>query len=414
MRVTDRLTLVTVVMGMLYLCYFGMREPLVQTQVLPYLRQLVAGGVKVNILTFEPELRRRWTPEQLDAERRRLAAEGIRWFCLPYHKSPSLPATLYDIAAGARFIARLVRREQIKVLHARSHVPMAMALLVRRLTRCQLVFDIRGLMAEEYADAGIWGESSPQFRAVKRLERAGIRRADHLIVLTERMRDWLVERRLKDAGQIEVVPCCVDFVRFPAVLPGEAAPVGNRFEVVYAGSVVGLYLLEEMGRFFLAVQAERPDAFLRILTASPPAETAAALRRVGVRDEDFAVAFAAPADIPRYLRQARLGVSFRKATFSQIAASPTKVPEYLAAGLPVVCNAGIGDMDELITREQVGVVVSGFSPETLAAAAAQAVSLYGDPDLRARCARVARQYFDLHSVGGAGYRNVYRQLLGTT
>jgi len=135
---------------------------------------------------------------------------------------------------------------------------------------------------------------------------------------------------------------------------------------------------------------------------------------VGVRDEDFAVAFAAPADIPRYLRQARLGVSFRKATFSQIAASPTKVPEYLAAGLPVVCNAGIGDMDELITREQVGVVVSGFSPETLAAAAAQAVSLYGDPDLRARCARVARQYFDLHSVGGAGYRNVYRQLLRAT
>ncbi|HEX7175235.1 MAG TPA: hypothetical protein VF240_08130, partial [Pyrinomonadaceae bacterium] len=33
----------------LYLCYFGLREPLVQTQVLPYLRQLVAAGAVVHL-----------------------------------------------------------------------------------------------------------------------------------------------------------------------------------------------------------------------------------------------------------------------------------------------------------------------------------------------------------------------------
>jgi len=31
-------------MRTLYLCYFGLREPLVQTQVLPYLRQLSRSG----------------------------------------------------------------------------------------------------------------------------------------------------------------------------------------------------------------------------------------------------------------------------------------------------------------------------------------------------------------------------------
>ena len=44
----------------LYLCYFGLREPLVQTQVLPYLRQLAAGGIKVHLLTFEPRLKTEW------------------------------------------------------------------------------------------------------------------------------------------------------------------------------------------------------------------------------------------------------------------------------------------------------------------------------------------------------------------
>ena len=51
-------------MRTLYLCYFGLREPLVQTQVLPYLRRLAAGGFEVHLLTFEPNLWRAWSPEE--------------------------------------------------------------------------------------------------------------------------------------------------------------------------------------------------------------------------------------------------------------------------------------------------------------------------------------------------------------
>ncbi|MGB8508943.1 MAG: hypothetical protein WCD76_11085, partial [Pyrinomonadaceae bacterium] len=102
----------------LYLCYFGLREPLVQTQVLPYLRQLAGGGVAVSLLTFEPQLKERWTREELEAMKARLAGEGVRWFQLPYHKSPSALATGYDIIAGAREAVRLARRHGINVLHA--------------------------------------------------------------------------------------------------------------------------------------------------------------------------------------------------------------------------------------------------------------------------------------------------------
>ena len=39
----------------LHICYFGLREPLVQTQVLPYLRELAGSGVAMSLLTFERE-----------------------------------------------------------------------------------------------------------------------------------------------------------------------------------------------------------------------------------------------------------------------------------------------------------------------------------------------------------------------
>lgn len=384
-----------------------------QTQVLPYLRELVAGGIEVFLLTFEHRLAER-KPEGVESARKSLAGEGIRWFHLPYHKRPSVPATAYDIAQGARVAVRLARRYEIDVLHARAHIPLAMALLARRLVKCKLIFDIRGLMAEEYADAGVWTERSAPFRAVKRLERAGIRKADQLVVLTKRMRAFLVERRLKSADAIEVIPCCVDFARFDERAGVEtrttATAEAERFEVVYAGSVTGLYLLEEMGRFFLEIRARRKGAFLRIMTQSSSEAARARLLSVGLKDEDFWVGAVKPAEVPAYLKRARLGLSFRKPTFSQIAASPTKVPEYLAAGLPVVCNAGIGDTDELLHDERVGVVVESLTNEALGKAAEKALALTGEPLMETRCIEAARKHFDLSKVGGVRYRNLYRRL----
>jgi glycosyltransferase involved in cell wall biosynthesis len=411
----------------LYLCYFGVREPLVQTQVIPYLRRLVAAGVGVHLLTFEPEMQSNWDEKALAEERARLAGEGIDWSALPYHKRPTVPATLYDILAGARAAVRLVREHRIDVLHARAHVPLAMALLARRFTRSRLVFDIRGLMAEEYADAGVWEEGSLKFRAVKALERAGVRKADQLVVLTRAMREWLLGQGLAGEDKIEVIPCCVDFERYAeserdetdaaagqlkanADATGEAGGETERFEVVYAGSVTGLYMLEEMGRFFLELRAREPRAFLRILTKSPPEEAAARLRAVGLGPGDFHVGGVAAREVPKYLRRARLGLSFRKPTFSQVAASPTKIPEYLAAGLPVVSNAGIGDTDQLLEGERVGVVVRSFTPEELARAAEAALALAVEEGTKERCIEVARRHFDLRTVGGERYANVYRRI----
>ncbi len=397
----------------LYLCYFGLREPLVQTQVLPYLRQLVAAGVTVSLLTFEPVLWQKRNVEELEDTRARLTEQGIRWHSLTYHKRPSIPATMYDILAGARLAARLIRQEGVEILHARAHVPMAMAMLASLKARCHIIFDFRGLMAEEYRDAGVWTTNSLPFRMVKKLERAGLRRADQVVVLTSRMRDWLASEGLVGPEKIEVIPCCVDFSRYDTTVADwgdESAGETRRFEVVYAGAVTGLYLLEEMGRFFLEIRARRPGALLRVLTTGAPEAAAEVLRRAGLSENDFWIGGVSPHEVPRYLQRAHLGLSFRKPTFSQLAASPTKIAEYLAAGLPVVSNAGIGDVDDLLQTKPVGVVVRDFTAAEFARAADAALALAGDARTHARCVEVGRLHFDLRTVGGNRYLRVYRQI----
>ncbi|MFM8393041.1 MAG: glycosyltransferase, partial [Acidobacteriota bacterium] len=279
-------------MRALYICYFGINENLVQTQVLPYLKELARHGHEMHLVTFEPRYSSSWTREAISNLRQQLESKGISWTPLAYHKSPTLPATLFDICAGLLFIWRLNRQRPLDILHARSHIPMIMALLARYLTGSAVIFDIRGLIADEYVDAGVWQPASPVYRGMKYFEALGIRRADRLIVLTKRMKDFIIDHYHRPEGQISVIPCCIDPQRFIAQTVGASAL--STFEIVYAGSVTGLYLLEEMGRFFLAVLDLVPKATLRILTSTPPEEATAKLCRLGIDPSRFNIQSVSP------------------------------------------------------------------------------------------------------------------------
>ena len=395
-------------MRTLYLCYFGVREPLVQTQVLPYLRQLTNAGIDVTLLTFEPELKRKWNHESLERQRLNLQKQGIAWEFQAYHKSPKMLATAFDVVAGAWHAVRLGRNQKIDVLHARSHIPMAMALFARRFTASRLIFDVRGLMAEEYVDIGNWKQDSLPFRVIKGLERAGLRRADQVVVLTERIAEWLIKERSIDPGKITVIPCCIDLAAFKT---GELkADAATRLEIVYAGTVTGLHLLEEVGRFFLILKTNRPNAFLRILTYEATEQVRTTLQQIGLKPDDYWVGSVPPEEIPSYLQRAQIGISFRKPTFAQIAASPAKISEYLAAGLPVVSNAGIGDVDHLLRSERVGCLVAEFDDDAYTSAVNEILSLLECEGVRERCRAVAQSQFDLIGIGGKRYVDVYQRI----
>jgi glycosyltransferase involved in cell wall biosynthesis len=406
-------------MRTLYLCYFGLREPLVQTQVLPYLRQLRNGGTEVFLLTFEPNARELWNPKAVEEWRTRLEEDGIRWSWLPYHKRPSLPATLYDIMAGAWTAARMARREGIDVLHGRAHVAAAMGALAKRLSGGRLVFDIRGLIPEEYVDAGVWPEGGLNYRLTKRAEQSLLRAADGFVVLSERGRDILFPgRQDRDARgrPIEVIPCCVDMERFRAAaalsreaLRGELGLAGRRV-LVYVGALGGFYMTDEMVQFLAGAHRQDPSTYSMVLTQSPSEKLAAQMKASGIREEDCLIRKVPPAEIPRYLRAADLGISFIKPCFSKLASSPTKFAEYLASGLPVVCNAGIGDVDRIVEDDRVGVLIRELNEQAYLEALQAADLLRGESGVAERCRAAARDRFDLTRVGGARYRRLYQRL----
>jgi glycosyltransferase involved in cell wall biosynthesis len=406
-------------MHTLYICYFGLREPLVQTQVLPYLRQLMRDGVEVTLLTFEPELGHPPTIHEFERAKAKLDLEGIHWQALRYHKRPSLPATLYDIAAGARLAARLVRTRNINVIHARNHVAAAMALTAKRLAGGRFLFDIRGFMPEEYADAGIWPSGGYLFRLTKAAERRLLAAADAFVVLTEKARQILFPG-ISDTDSlgrpVEVIPCCVDLDRFQAAALLARDDVRRELNLkdrrvfVYVGALGGWYLTEEMAEFLAQAHSQDPKTFSLVLTQSPPEMITERLSRLGIAGSDYRVLKVAPSEIPRYLKAADVAISFIKPCYSKLASSPTKIAEYLASGLPIISNSGIGDLDELLNTDHVGVLVREFNRDAYMKALSAVDELQNDGSLAERCRESARNRFDLEGVGGARYRRIYRRL----
>ncbi len=395
----------------LYVCYFGLREPLVQTQVLPYLRELKKDGHEMTLLTFEPA-READDIAEFRAIGDKLAAEGIEWDWLPYHKRPSAVATAWDIFRGALYIWR--RIERFDILHGRVHVPTLMGALARRfsLKKPKLLFDIRGFFPEEYTDAGIWPENGLLYRGAKRVERWLLKEADGFVVLTNKAKEILFSSG--EQRPVEVIPCCVDMKRFADAnaesrkFVREALGIGDRFVGVYVGAFGGWYMENETAAFFSALRSRYPDAFALILTQSRKEMIEPLMRNHGFSESDYYIAKVPSTDIPRYLSAADVAVSFIKPCYSKQASSPTKNAEYLACGLPIVANAGIGDVDALIQTNQVGALVKSFDEESFLRSFDDIEKL---ADGSSRCRKTAKDEFDLDRVGGQRYRAMYSSLL---
>ena len=306
---------------------------------------------------------------------------------------------------------RIMRRHRLAAIHARNHVPAAMALMVRRLSRCRMIFDLRGLMAEEYVDAGTWRRGSLPYRITNWIQKLALRRADHVVMLTEAVRRQLFDGS-EPEGRLAVIPCCADLDGSMAADRdvGAELELEGRPALVYVGKFGTWYMAREMVEFYVAAREVEPGLAFLVVTQSEPDLIEREFAAAGVDPGDYRVTRSDPGEIGAYLRAARVGISFVRPTPSKISSSPTKIGEYLAAGLPVVSTAGIGDVDALLAGQDVGVLVRRTAGDEYAEAASEAFRLASDAATRERCMSVARENLSLEAVGVPRYDRVYRDL----
>ncbi len=387
----------------LYIASSGIRDPLIVSQVLRYLKLLSKTLDCCHLVTLERE-------PFIDSQAKTITAEldehGITW-----HPQQSLPGMRVvnvwrEIWQGYQECIQLVRSHDLNLIHARSFIPGNIGLRLAKKTDAKFLYDMRGFWAEEKWAKGtiksLWIKQQAQ-----KMENRLLRNADALVSLTHAGKQKLLADGI--STPIDVIPCCVDTDLFRPI--GTSPSVGALEHLISVGSLGPGYLAESVFGIFLAAKEANPNSQLQLLTRSTRETIGRAAAAVGGDLSNVKVDSAGPDQVVDYLNQANVGLCMIQPSVAKIASSPTKLAEYLACGLPVIANCnGIGDMHEIVVGNRVGIAVEDQSPAGWRKAVVQMQLLLQDKTLRQRCRDLAVNQFSVH-VGVATYAQIYQQLV---
>lgn len=390
----------------LYLTRNGLLEPLGQSQVLAYLRGL-SRDHRITLITREKA--EDWADAASVARvRAECLALGIDWRPRPFRPRPRFIAPALDLISMTHEVWRAARDGRAQLVHARSYIPAAVAWVVWRMTGVPFIFDMRALWPEELITAGRLQRGSWLYRRIVAVERACLRDAAGVVSLTQAAVAHLHKVYPAEmAGQrVAVIPTCADLDRF---VPRPPVTAGPRVYGCIGTVSSGWFRLDWLVAFIAAATARDDTALFDIVTRDDAAQVRAALDPKGNLGARLTIGPRATTDMPEAVAAHDVSVMFYAGgEVSELGRSPTRMAEVLGTGIPVVANAGVGDVAQIVDDHRVGVLATGLGAMTQTLD--ELDRLLTDPALSARCRAAAEAVFSL-DAGTRDYQTLYAEIL---
>lgn len=399
----------------MYITRNGLLEPLGQSQVLSYLRGL-SENFNILLITFEKkedlvktdELRR---VQDICAEHK------IRWLPLTFRRKPKYIASIFGLSCLLFLTIWYSVFKGYRLIHARSYIPAAAALMCRKLTGIPFIFDMRALWPEELITAGRLRRNSVLHRLIVLIERSCLRNAAHVVVLTRAADEFIrASYPVETKNQaISIIPTCVDLEHF-AFIPGKQCKdeTKNFQTITYGciGSVTsGWFATDWLAKWYLSAIEDDNVSSFDVVTRDDPTVVRALLDEKQVFGGKLSIRSLSFHEMPSAIRSHDLSLMFYAGgSPSELGRSPTRLAEVLACGRPVVVNDGVGDVSHIVSENRVGVILEAPSPEEIEKAKSELQSLMCEKDLAARCRQTAERIFSLEH-GTSAYARIYRSLL---
>ena len=357
----------------LYLSYDGLTDPLGQSQILPYIIGLAQRGYSFTVISTEKQDNYRKRAKFVDSLIQPFGAD-IDWQPIFYTKKPPVLSTLLDAWRMRRRAIRLHKQKKFKIVHCRSYVTALVGGFLQEKYGLAFVFDMRGFWADERVEGGLWNLEKKLYRRIydffKRKEKEFLQQANFTISLTASAKREILSWEGFANVPIQVIPCCVDMKLFSSekLRAAYLDQWWNRFNILpeelvvsYLGSLGTWYMVDEMLQFYQVLERRYPESKFLFITPDDPQIVMEKVRRMGMEQRKFVFYRAERTEVPVLLKLSQVSLFFIRPSFSKKASSPTKMGEILATGVPVICNAGVGDTDLLMESHQLGGLIRDFT-----------------------------------------------------
>ena len=402
--------------NVLYITYDGLLDPLGSSQILPYILRIAPEQHRFHVLSFE---KAHSFLSRSSSVRSQLSAAQISWTPLYFTNAFGLFGKVYDLLCMyiAAFAISLSLRPSI--VHARGHSPAQVGYFIKFLFSSKLIFDFRGLWVDERVDKGGWNLAKPidrlQYYCFKYLEKLLLRNADHTVVLTEAVVNEVLKLGVPTVLAVSVIPCCADFKHFKLATKITRQRARSTLQlhqeqlvIGYLGSIGPMYLISNFLEFLSLLSDQDIPFQALVITPDVQKFTHLVQQNLPPSIHPFIVLTSADRNqVPLWLPAIDVLVSFISPSYARIGASPTRLAESWACGIPTICNYGVGDVAKLNQDLDAGLVVDCSSRVDLinAAHAISYVISKGGPRLR----EAARAILSL-DVAAERYLHIYQSL----
>lgn len=402
--------------NVLYISYDGMTDPLGQSQVLPYIAGLTKEGYSFHLISFEKHERYLKYKNHIQ---KYCDENNINWHPQDYHIEGGIKKTIRQVRKMNKVAMYLHKRHQFSIVHCRSYISALTGLKLKQKFGIKMLFDMRGFWADERVDGKLWNLNSIIYKTIynyfKRKEIEFLTKSDYTISLTNNGKNEIESwEALKDNDvKIKVIPCCVNLDLFnpSKISDSQKQELKNSlnidsgsFILGYVGSIGTWYMLPEMLDFFAVLKLKKPNAKFLFVTGEKPDFIKNEAIKKNINPEDLIITSVLHDQVPIHLSLFDQSIFFIRPTYSKKASSPTKQGEIMAMGIPLICNSGVGDTDEIVNKYHSGIVINSFDELIYKKAIEENIDF--DPQ---QIALGAKDYFSLEQ-GVKIYSSVYAEM----
>ncbi|NND76945.1 MAG: glycosyltransferase [Flavobacteriales bacterium] len=396
-----------------------MTDILGQSQILSYIIGLSKEGYVFTLISFEKKNNFKRTG---DAIKRICLENSIKWIPLKYTKWPPVLSTIWDVFKLRIRLSRLLRSQQVDLIHCRSYLTSLVALKLKKRKNIPFIFDMRGFYADERVEGDLWDLKNPLYKYVysflKKKELDFLNYSDAIVSLTEVgaeiMKTWWDITEIEK--KISIIPCAADFEVFDLINIEKKKSSRMRLGIpqddiviTYLGTMGTWYLFDEIMAFFSWFQTHHENAKFLMISPDSKVDVLKVAQKHSVKEDDIIVKFARREDVSIFLDASDLGVFFIRSTFSKRSSSPTKMGEMLAKGIPLVTNSGVGDVDAIIQKYRFGICLDKLNFSSFEEKSEEIFQLTQiDPHT---IRKSAHEFFSLNDAISK-YRKIYQDILG--
>lgn len=376
-------------MRVLYICADGILDNLGQTQILPYIYGLNDKNCRYIIFSFERSDRKK---EDFLAQKEILKRRNIEWYHLPFY--PKKYNRFLRVFFGSIKINFICKKHNINMVHLRA-INAGILFLFSGI-KLPYLYDIRAF-AGQLVDYGLLRESWFS-KFIIFLEKVLINKSAGIVVLDKSGSDYL-NSNFNVNVPIETIPTATNIDKF---IFNKKKIISNKetIKFVFLGGAQFPYLPKKALTFLKLLLKNKIDCSLDIVNKENHKFIKQLIEEVKFPKDKIRLFSLTPKQVLNSLPSYDCGLVFIENGKWIRMSSPTKIGEYLAAGLHIVGLEGIEVLNRLSKDTKcVDLLPNNFnSKSTDINKLKNIIKKIKDKDRRLNSITIAKKFYDIESA----------------